>query len=576
MDGHSGACGSYGGTQQQSSYLISDIETGFCSKGPTAPTAPYIIQPISIASFCKKGSLSRSNSASLSRIVADEGNYFDGSIADRSLPQNNNDDENKGDGDDFDNVSLTTTEDHHIHGKHNDEIQSESSSVLLDVNFVFEDDEEQEQNVNKLIDFLVRSGSMKRKDTTDEPVTAPADKLNDTKDADAFFTATEAEEEEGHFYGDDHDNNDDNRFRTVDESYNSRTSAGTLTDNNTAVQSQSNTATTCEIGTKSMKGKCLYSFGKILALIPWFTLAETALIWIFYVGGVFKAYPSWKEAHVTASGPLSPDIESFWFITVNFWPSCTSAKSNTWRLISHQFAHQGMYHIISNTLWLTSYGATLDAIHPLKSVASFCVFQVAVIVGALYYSYIWPYKGLVGCSAGVYGLIGLLIAHVIVHKDIVAPVTYALCSVAVICQFIGDVVMYFVFYNPDVAYAAHCGGFTTGILLGLGMSVYHNRTVKWKVMVGTVAGAMFIAFLTFFTVQYIVNWPPKLLKYSPVFYQAPYQPYSYSYDPGSCCAELNALVGTNDNAGNYISSLDSVRGLYYCDGRHIIRNGQSD
>ena len=45
-------------------------------------------------------------------------------------------------------------------------------------------------------------------------------------------------------------------------------------------------------------------------------------------------------------------------------------------------------------------GSVLECYHPYGHVVLPVVYQTAQVFGALGHSYLWPYKGLIGCSPG--------------------------------------------------------------------------------------------------------------------------------------------------------------------------------
>ena len=76
---------------------------------------------------------------------------------------------------------------------------------------------------------------------------------------------------------------------------------------------------------------------------PVITLLMVLIIWGFFIWGIIGLD---KSSINMSMSPISPPLETFPFITVNDWPSCTSARGNSWRLVSSQLTHAGLQHIV--------------------------------------------------------------------------------------------------------------------------------------------------------------------------------------------------------------------------------------
>jgi hypothetical protein len=186
---------------------------------------------------------------------------------------------------------------------------------------------------------------------------------------------------------------------------------------------------------------------------------------------------------------------------------------------------------------------------------TWAAYEISVIVGALTFSYVWPYRGLVGASAGVYGIIGCTVAHVVVNKDTTPPFFHGCMCFVLFVELLGDLIMYFIAYKPTVGYAAHFGGFFAGLLVGFIFApLYTTGRKRWKVVLAAVSGLTFVILLSLLLVNYTSVWPPQIPKANPTL-----QP----YDPGSCCGELYQVV--NDHC-----SIEQARNSYACPNRHIL------
>ena len=287
--------------------------------------------------------------------------------------------------------------------------------------------------------------------------------------------------------------------------------------------------------------------------LPIFIFLIYLINWIFFIWGIVGVI-GWDNAQISLTEPVSPPLQTFPFLTVNFWPSCTSARGNTWRLMSAQFTHAGIQHIGGNTLAGVIYGGVLESTHPYHWLITGLVYEMACIFGCLGHSYVWPFEGLIGCSTGVYGLIGCMISHIILDYDSMRPVVYWGIVASLFFQGLYDTVTYYVWYNPNIAYAAHCTSFFIGIFLGLSFGVFQKPI--WKKAFGYLGLAAFLVLSISLIVHFNTAWPPAMLPYNPTF---------HPYNRRSCCGELYTQV-------NSTFSLEQARQSFSCNADGTINN----
>lgn len=283
---------------------------------------------------------------------------------------------------------------------------------------------------------------------------------------------------------------------------------------------------------------------------PIFTITIMFINWVFFIWGIVWII-GWDNANVSLAEPVSPPQSMFPFITVNDWPSCSSARSNTWRLVTSQFTHAGIQHIGGNTLAALVYGSLLECTHPYHWLIAILVYEMGCVFGCLGHSYVWPFEGMIGCSTGIYALIGCCISHVLLDRDTLNRSVYYGLIVTLLFQGTYDTVTYFYVYNSEVAYAGHCTAFFVGIFLGAAFGLSNKQ--KWKKMVGVLGLMCLLVLACSLVAHYVQSWPPSSLSYNPTF---------HVYDRRSCCGELYGVTN-----GSF--SLEQARQTYYCDDRNI-------
>jgi membrane associated rhomboid family serine protease len=151
-------------------------------------------------------------------------------------------------------------------------------------------------------------------------------------------------------------------------------------------------------------------------------------------------------------------------------------RGELWRLVSHAFLHAGIFHILMNGLVLADLGRLCE---PLLSTPRFTVAYLASAVGGglgtAGYAVLSGGRGFsVGASGALSGLIGLLLAFSIRHRErelrqeIVRSILYiALFSILM----------------PNIDHAAHAGGFVVGGIFGFLTPRYVTSRLAslWKV-----------------------------------------------------------------------------------------------
>lgn len=255
---------------------------------------------------------------------------------------------------------------------------------------------------------------------------------------------------------------------------------------------------------------------------PTFILFITLLDWLFYLGGIIAMNPRPK---ITLIGPLSPSLPSFPFETISTWPSCINRHQH-WRLISSQFSHEGIQHLGGYTALGLVYGVILESTHPYHSLITVVVYQAAIILGCLGHSFISPYDALIGCSSGIYGLIGCCLSHLILNKDILEwRVYYGLIAIIVI-QVLFEILAYIIWYSPKTAYAAHFTALAVGIFIGISPGIPEPHS--WKKIMGASGLCAFIVLTICLSLHYSTNLIQKLS--------------TDQFTSYSCCKELLSLV----------------------------------
>ena len=161
---------------------------------------------------------------------------------------------------------------------------------------------------------------------------------------------------------------------------------------------------------------------------------------------------------LAGAGFWNYNLHGFEYLGVNLL-DLTLTRHQWWRLLTYQFMHGGILHLLGNMFSLLMIGAYLE---PLLGKARFLIFYLLCgTIGGLLSIYMHPFRGSVGASGAIIGMYGVFLA--LLTSDLIEKHTRkAIFSTLIF--FIG-VQLLFGLQGP-VDNSAHVGGLITGIILG--------------------------------------------------------------------------------------------------------------
>lgn len=122
--------------------------------------------------------------------------------------------------------------------------------------------------------------------------------------------------------------------------------------------------------------------------------------------------------------------------------------------------------------------------------------QSSVLMGNLAYSYTFPFEGIIGCSPGVYGLLGADLALLCFYRELLDPLILFVYPPALMIHLVLDTLLYFYAYDAQTGYIAHLFGLVNGFAVML-LLLYpcHKRggcgcTWGWSLLGAALSGAM--------------------------------------------------------------------------------------
>ena len=232
------------------------------------------------------------------------------------------------------------------------------------------------------------------------------------------------------------------------------------------------------------------------------------------------------------------------------FPECFDARFQYWRLFSYQIVHQGYYHLACNCVMQLLFGASVEMVHGHRTLL--LVYQFGVALGALTCAFTDIHRAVVGASGGVYTLIGLHTADVLLNframADHVRRALRALLCTAVPAL---DLLVYVYYYNDSsTSYSAHGGGLVAGFLLGLALLDPVADTKLHTYGVRPLAALALVAYFLFAFGWQQSTYPPKYL-----YNGRPWRRSSWGKeDPdSSCCWQLQDCTDIDDRDYDYFN-----------------------
>lgn len=139
-------------------------------------------------------------------------------------------------------------------------------------------------------------------------------------------------------------------------------------------------------------------------------------------------------------------------------PDAILAGGQWWRLLTAGFLHGGLMHILFNSWALIDIGAHTEEVYGQRRMVAIYLLST---IGGFLASCFWTRSVSVGASAGLFGLIGAMIAVGMIHKTMEASMIKAFYMRWAIYGLLIGLLPFFRIDN-----AAHVGGLVTGFLSG--------------------------------------------------------------------------------------------------------------
>lgn len=175
------------------------------------------------------------------------------------------------------------------------------------------------------------------------------------------------------------------------------------------------------------------------------------------------------------------------------YPALVFGEHQWWRLITAGFLHGGLMHILFNTWALMDISAHAEEIYGPKRMT--LIYLVSTMGGFTLSALSGKFS--IGASAGLFGLIGAMIAVGVLHKSFEAAAIRAFYTRWAIYGILMGLLPFFRVDNM-----AHMGGLATGFVLAwlTGTASLNRRSMEpvWTVVLGVVLLMTAYAFFSMF------------------------------------------------------------------------------
>lgn len=158
----------------------------------------------------------------------------------------------------------------------------------------------------------------------------------------------------------------------------------------------------------------------------------------------------------------------------------TDEPREAWRLYTYSLLHANLAHILNNCIFMVLMGMLLNIAH--GNIRVFLIHTAGVLGGA--YGVEWEktlFKidrlRVIGASGSIYCIAGAQVGNLIINWGEM-PFRYARLFILTYL-FVADILAYVFFYQENVSYSCHLGGFLAGVFLSPFVLV-NVRKLKWE------------------------------------------------------------------------------------------------
>jgi len=221
---------------------------------------------------------------------------------------------------------------------------------------------------------------------------------------------------------------------------------------------------------------------------PWFVACQCLAILLLYMSFGLRKY---KKDKMTGVDPWLAGLDSVSRGSTDLrWsgPHCEDLRPESWRWLTYQWTHVGVVHVLTNTVMLFFLGIPLEG-HE-GSFRTCLIFNVGVVAGALCFFLCEAHGYVVGCSGGIYALMGVHISDLVMNWK---ERHFRKWSMLLLIFFLStDVLTWGIvedLSDGNYSYSAALGGSSAGLILGALIGKNFTITTKdgcYMAVLGTI------------------------------------------------------------------------------------------
>eukprot|EP00929_Paragymnodinium_shiwhaense_P079833 TRINITY_DN41617_c0_g1_i1.p1 TRINITY_DN41617_c0_g1~~TRINITY_DN41617_c0_g1_i1.p1 ORF type:complete len:942 (+),score=167.15 TRINITY_DN41617_c0_g1_i1:141-2966(+) len=242
---------------------------------------------------------------------------------------------------------------------------------------------------------------------------------------------------------------------------------------------------------------------------PSFVVMQCLLVFGLWLGWAIRM---WQLGEVKDLGEFlnaKAGLDSWWpeRTDMRLYTDCIDLRGQIWRLVSHQWTHWGIKHVLTNILMACMLGIPLEALH--GTCRMILMFNAGVIGGGCFCVFMSAHNPTVGMSGGCYALLGMHLADLIMNwsqKRFRWPSLVFLIFMAW-----ADFVLSVLLAPADdpKSVAAHLGGYIFGAIIGILIGTNMRVEVWEQVLQGLVV--LVGCGILMFSMGWGSQWPPRNL-----------------------------------------------------------------
>ena len=185
------------------------------------------------------------------------------------------------------------------------------------------------------------------------------------------------------------------------------------------------------------------------------------------------------------------------------WPGCEDDRWQIWRFFTCTWVHAGFDHVFGNTIALILMSFMLECYHSALVITPLYIMALLHSNWAFYY--IQPYSYAVGVSGGVFSILGMNVANIVLNFNSIPMYQMAVMLYFSVTSLAAE---YFSYDEAtNIAYIAHWSGLCSGFVGGL---VFLKKFIptRFTSILSYTSIQIYVLCTFLLWYHYVYSWPP--------------------------------------------------------------------